>query len=634
MIRSVVILVIGVVAVLAWQRYGVRRDEGLASGNGRIEATETDVSAKSAGRIKEILVREGDFVKAGQMVALMDTDVLEAQLREAEAKLQQAQSDTATARSQLLQRESEKVAAMAIVRQREAEFGVAKKRLARSSTLAAEGATSQQEEIFGFLGSNGCGKTTTMKTLTGLLPASEGEARLFGRPVDPKDIETRRRVGYMTQSFSLYSELTVRQSLVLHARLFRMPEARISARVDEMARRFGLGEVMESLPAALPLAVAMIHGPEMLILDEPTSGVDPVARDAFWQIMVDLARKDKVTIFISTHFMNEAERCDRISLMHAGRVLVSDAPAALIEKRGVTTLEEAFIRYLEEASDERMEGVTTDPGEATAMPAGKSSPAGAARSGFFSLRRGSPVTIGAWIDGAMPTRAETVRGYVQGMHAHWLANLARQTLGSAATAGAATIETRFRYNPDVKSLPAMLTALAVVREKELGSIVNFYVTPATRLEFLLGKQIPYVLLAWLNFLLLTALAVFVFRLPIKGSFFALAAAAGLYVIAATALGLVISAFMRSQIAALFGTTLLTLLPAVQFSGMNDPVSSLEGAGAVIGRIYPTTHFLTVARGTFSKGLGFGDLSASFIPLLLAVPILIGLGAILLRKQES
>ena len=153
-------------------------------------------------------------------------------------------------------------------------------------------------EIFGFLGSNGCGKTTTMKMLTGLLPASEGQAWLFGHPVDPHDIDTRRRVGYMSQSFSLYGELTVRQNLVLHARLFRMPEERIAAASREMAQRFGLSEVMDSLPDALPLgqrqrlslAVAMIHGPEMLILDEPTSGVDPVARDAFWQIMIDLAR--------------------------------------------------------------------------------------------------------------------------------------------------------------------------------------------------------------------------------------------------------------------------------------------------------------------------------------------------------
>ena len=622
-----------------------------------------------------------------------------------------------------------------------------------------------QGEIFGFLGSNGCGKTTTMKMLTGLLPASEGEAWLFGRPVDPHDIETRRRVGYMSQSFSLYSELKVRQNLELHARLFRMPEERIPARVQEMAQRFGLVDVMDSLPDALPLgqrqrlslAVAMIHGPEMLILDEPTSGVDPLARDAFWQIMIDLARRDKVTIFISTHFMNEAERCDRISLMHAGRVLVSDAPAALMEKRGTKTLEEAFIGYLEEAAEEATERIATTNGEAAAVlaPLGGQNPVPAARGGFFSLRRlssytlrealelrrdpvrltlsllgsvilmlvlgygitmdvenlsfavldrdqtatsrdynlnlagsryfsehspikdyaeldrrmrageislaieippgfardlhrGTPVSVGAWIDGAMPTRAETIRGYVQGMHAHWLATLSRQTLGATAMAGAATIETRFRYNPDVKSLPAMvpavipllllmipaiLSALSVVREKELGSIVNFYVTPVTRLEFLLGKQIPYIVMAMGNFLMLAVLAVVLFKVPVKGSFMTLSCAALLYVIAATSFGLVISAFTRSQVAALFGTAVLTILPAVQFSGMTDPVSSLEGVGAAIGRIYPTTHFLTIARGAFSKGLGFHDLHASFIPLLLAVPVLIGLGVALLRKQE-
>ncbi|QVW34511.1 ribosome-associated ATPase/putative transporter RbbA [Geobacter sulfurreducens] len=620
-------------------------------------------------------------------------------------------------------------------------------------------------EIFGFLGSNGCGKTTTMKMLTGLLPASEGEAWLFGRPVDPRDIDTRRRVGYMTQSFSLYGELTVRQNLVLHARLFRLPEEGIPARVTEMAERFGLMDVMESLPDALPLgrrqrlslAVAMIHGPEMLILDEPTSGVDPVARDAFWQIMIDLARRDGVTIFISTHFMNEAERCDRISLMHAGRVLVSDAPAALVEKRRAGTLEEAFIGYLEEAAADAAEALpeTADETAVAVVPAGGTAASATdAGHGFFSLRRlfsyarreslelrrdpirltlallgsailmfvmgygisldvedlsfavldrdqtavsrdyalnlagsryfserppitdyddldrrmrageislaieippgfgrdlrrGTPVAVGAWIDGAMPTRAETVRGYVQGMHAQWLSALARQDAAGTAAA-AASIETRFRYNPDVKSLPAMvpaviplllmmipamLTALSVVREKELGSIVNLYVTPVTRLEFLLGKQIPYVALAMLNFLLLTVLAVFVFRVPLTGSFPALTAAALLYVTSATALGLVISTFMRSQIAALFGTALLTLLPAVQFSGMIDPVSSLEGAGAVIGKAYPTTHFLTIARGTFSKGLDFHDLYSSFLSLALAVPILTGLGGALLRKQE-
>ncbi|VTM40306.1 multidrug ABC transporter permease [Klebsiella quasipneumoniae] len=175
---------------------------------------------------------------------------------------------------------------------------------------------------------------------------------MFGQPVDPKDIATRQRVGYMSQAFSLYSELTVRQNLELHARLFHIPDGEIPGRVAEMSERFMLSEVEDALPTALPLgirqrlslAVAVIHRPEMLILDEPTSGVDPVARDMFWQLMVDLARQDRVTIFISTHFMNEAERCDRISLMHAGKVLASDTPQALVEQRGAASLEEGVYR--------------------------------------------------------------------------------------------------------------------------------------------------------------------------------------------------------------------------------------------------------------------------------------------------
>jgi ribosome-dependent ATPase len=211
-------------------------------------------------------------------------------------------------------------------------------------------------EIFGFIGSNGCGKSTTMKMLTGLLSADEGQAALLGHPVNASDIATRRRVGYMSQSFSLYSELTVRQNLVLHARLFTVPKEEIPTRIAEMLERFGLVDVVDVLPDNLPLgirqrlslAVAMVHRPELLILDEPTSGVDPMARDQIWQLMIDLARNDKVTVFISTHFMNEAARCDRISLMNAGKVLVTDVPNELVRKRQTTTLEEAFISYLKE----------------------------------------------------------------------------------------------------------------------------------------------------------------------------------------------------------------------------------------------------------------------------------------------
>jgi ribosome-dependent ATPase len=238
-------------------------------------------------------------------------------------------------------------------------------------------------------------------------------------------------------------------------------------------------------------------------------------------------------------------------------------------------------------------------------------------------------------------------GYVQGIHAWWITENLRQLYGDAAVTGDFTIETRYRYNPDVESLPAMvpavipilllmipamLAALSVVREKELGSIVNLYVTPVTRTEFLLGKQLPYIALGMLNFGLLVLFAIFIFGVPISGSFAALSLAALLYVIFATGMGLVISSFISSQIAAIFATSLLTLLPAVQFSGLVDPVSSLEGLGAFIGNVYPASYFVTVSRGVFSKALGFDALGPDLLAMALSVPVIFGLGVALLKKQ--
>ncbi|WP_395391013.1 ribosome-associated ATPase/putative transporter RbbA [Novosphingobium sp. BL-8A] len=613
-------------------------------------------------------------------------------------------------------------------------------------------------EIFGFLGSNGCGKSTTMKMLTGLLPASEGKAWLFGNEVDSSDISTRRRVGYMSQAFSLYGELTVRQNLELHARLFHVPRAEIPARVAEMVERFGLDHVLEELPESLPLgmrqrlslAVAMVHRPELLILDEPTSGVDPVARDSFWRLLVELSRRDKVTIFISTHFMNEAMRCDRMSMMHAGKVLDSDAPQRLIEKRGAKDLEQAFIGYLVEAGGDTrslQEG-------APALSAEAHPDSGTHTGGGFSLQRcltyawrealelqrdpvratlalagslilmlvigfgmttdinelsyavldrdnttlsqnyvldisgsdyfvehapirdyddlerrlktgelamgieippgfgrdvgaGRQVTIGAWFDGANPQRAETVQGYIQGLHQHWLTEQARRRVGS--TASIFSIENRFRYNPDVQSLPAMvplvipslllmlpamLTALAVVREKEIGSIINLYVTPVTRSEFMLGKQAPYVALALINFLLMVLMAIFIFGVPVKGSFPTLLLAATIYCISATGMGLLASALTRSQIAAMFLAMIGTMIPATTFGGMTDPVSSLEGGARFMGEIYPASHMFTISRGVFAKALGFSDLAGSFLPLAISAPVIVGFAILLLKKQET
>ena len=170
------------------------------------------------------------------------------------------------------------------------------------------------------------------------------------------DIEARRRVGFMSQAFSLYTELTVRQNLVLHARLFDLPKEKGEARVEELIQKFGLGAVADTLARTsrsgirqrLSLAVAVLHEPEVLILDEPTSGVDPVARDGFWELLIKLSRDEGVTIFLSTHFMNEAARCDRMSMMHRGKVLAQDTPAELVRQRNAPTLEAAFIGYLED----------------------------------------------------------------------------------------------------------------------------------------------------------------------------------------------------------------------------------------------------------------------------------------------
>jgi ribosome-dependent ATPase len=218
----------------------------------------------------------------------------------------------------------------------------------------------ERGEIFGFLGSNGCGKSTTMKMLTGLLPPTEGSATLFGSSVEAGSMEVRNELGYMTQAFSLYGELTVKENLILDARLYHIAPDKAKARIEELVDRFGLRQHMDALAEDLPmglkqrlsLAVAVLHEPKLLILDEPTSGVDPVARDSFWELLIDLSRNQGVTIFVTTHFMNEGMRCDRISLMNAGRVLVCDPPQKIIDDRKAANLEDAFIGHMEDAIEE------------------------------------------------------------------------------------------------------------------------------------------------------------------------------------------------------------------------------------------------------------------------------------------
>ncbi|WP_428548326.1 ribosome-associated ATPase/putative transporter RbbA [Profundibacter sp.] len=620
-------------------------------------------------------------------------------------------------------------------------------------------------EIFGFLGSNGCGKTTTMKMLTGLLPASDGEAWIFGNPVDAQDISTRNRVGFMSQSFSLYGELTVRENLVLHARLFHLGAAKTKRRMDELVPRFGLGPYMDQRASELPLglrqrlslAVAVIHEPEILILDEPTSGVDPQARDAFWDLLLELARRDGVTIFISTHFMDEGMRCDRISLMHAGQVLVTDEPQKLIEKRGADNLEEAFIAYItdvlppEDTSDEGLLNsaedsenkapesgfslrrllaytsreamqVRRDPvrlafsfiGSAILLlimsfgisqevrsipyavydldqtPESRAYLSTFGDTGWFekhapiysadelgqrmksgelalalqippdfgrSLRRGETAQVSARIDGTDTQRAGTVESYVSGAHGHVLAQgydgaLALDVIAVPRSPDAklpAQLVPRFRYNPAMESLPAIgpsipplllllfpaiLMAVSVAREKEIGTITNFYVTPTSRIEFLVGKQLVYIAITLLNFAIMTALVVTVLGVPLRGDPMALVFGALLYAVAATGYGLIISTLAKTQVTAVFAAAILSVMPTLQFSGMITPVSSLEGAAHIMGTLWPTTWYMGVSVGVFTKGLGLAELSGHIARLALFGPILTGIAVLALRKQEK
>jgi ribosome-dependent ATPase len=603
---------------------------------------------------------------------------------------------------------------------------------------------------------------------------------LFDEPLDARDMRTRQRVGYMSQSFSLYSELTVRQNLDLHAELYQIPTADRAGRVAEMLDTFALRGEADQKPDALPLgirqrlqlAVAVIHAPEVLILDEPTSGVDPIARDAFWQHLVGLSRDEGVTIFISTHFMNEAERCDRISLMHAGRVLTVGAPAEIVKSKNAATLNEAFISYLLEATGSGGEtGSTSETGSIaeTKTPASSSSrpqlrpqlppqvtQSGSQRQSGFKLARlwafalretmeilrdplrltfaflgpvilmltfgygisfdvtdlpyavldqdqtvesrglleafsGSryfaeqpsatsseqlqarlrageiaiaieiPPNFGRLllrdetpevriaIDAAMPFRAETARGYLQGLALAYMDDQIERTYGEVINTSGEEVETRFRYNQAFKSvfaivpsvimlmlvlIPAMMAAMGVVREKETGSIANFRSTPVTRTEFVLGKQLPYVVIAMLSFVTLLVVAYGVFRVPVQGSSFALLVGTFLYVLATTGFGVLISAFTKTQVAATFAAAIIAIIPAVNFSGLLVPVSSLSGGGRMIGLGFPSAWYQQISVGTFTKGLGFAELWQNHVVLGGFAILFIAVSILMLGKQEK
>ena len=745
--------------------------------------------------------------------------------------------------------------------------------------------TIQKGEIFGFLGSNGCGKSTTMKMLTGLLEATEGAATLLGKPIDAGGLDTKMRVGYMSQAFSLYEELSVRRNLDLHARLYQMG-AKGAAAVEEALQQFDLADVADTAPASLPLgirqrlqlAAACLHHPEVLILDEPTSGVDPAARDMFWRHLLKLSREDKITIFVSTHFMNEAARCDRISFMHKGRVLAVGTPAELAARQNAPDLEEAFVQYLIEAeggeggersfrqeaayseSDQREfrqntdgvreQGSHTLPAETPAVgcvaqathaegelddrhselsddlqgkntgssetqngvrePSSHTLPAETPAVGcvaqathaevasddrhselsddlqgkdigssenqngvreqsshtlrdnpntqtfkyrfsmiwtfarreakellrdkirlFFAvfgpliimasvswgisfdvrnlkfavydrdqtaasrelveyfdgsryflqqppiqseaeidtvlkssgailvidipsgfgrdLARGLKPEVGFYVDGSMPFNATNIRGYIGSLITAYTKDRIAESGLPVSLKAPAGIEPRFMYNQDFDSInaiapgvmmlvlmmiPAMMSAVGVVREREIGSIANFYASPAAVAQYLIGKQLPYIAVGMVNFAAMMQMIIYLFGVPLKGSFAGLAVGTLLMVSASTALGLLISCFVRSQLAAIFATAIITMIPAQTYSGFLYPLSTMEGGALIIGKTFPSSWYYTVSVGSFTKGLHTADLLHEYAAIAAFAAASLILACVLLKKQEK
>lgn len=610
-------------------------------------------------------------------------------------------------------------------------------------------------EIFGFLGSNGCGKTTTMKMLTGLLPPTEGDILLLGETPDTGNLSQRTHIGYMSQSFSLYEELTVKNNLIMHAQLFELDKDNATKRIQYLCKTLDLDTVMDQKPGQLSLgvkqrlqlAVAVLHDPEILILDEPTSGVDPIARDKFWVYLLKLAREQGVTIFISTHFMDEAERCDRISLMHRGKVLDVGTPTELTNKQGSKTLENAFIRYLEKEikpssqdnQDEKIIGfekakkskrfslkrlwaitqretteLIRDPirlvfalvgplilmvafgygisfdvdhlkvsiwdedrslesrllienveqskyfdriedshSEEDVLRYLKSSQARIIlhipeQFGKKLLRQQTP-EVAIYIDGAIPFRAETTLSYMQGIALTYAEELLRQSPLPQSHVRSIDMPIRFHYNQSFNSvnatvpgiimlmlalIPVMMTAVGIVKEKEYGSISNFHSTPITGLEYLLGKQAPYIVVSYISFLLMSLIAWTVFNITPNGSYLALNFGVILYVMSTTAFGLLLSSFLKTQVAAMFASAVITLVPALNLSGLLTPISSLDPSGRLIGTLFPAAWFQKISLANFIKSLDFSEQWLNHLTLFAFFITFMALAILLLKKQEA